>query len=160
MIMNSDKNKIWGAIISLCGALLMLSAIGLLVIAVYPFQVFDVQTPLKVLTPVVNQGECVFAEVNYTKHVSVPATFTAELITKEGWIVTSQLLSSNLPPGKHSVVLGFQLPRLVNTPTKAETVTAHMKITASYSVFGVRNVVVKFATEDFKIKKHTGCNYK
>jgi hypothetical protein len=124
-------------------------------IAVYPFSVFEIETgPLKIITPIVNQGEIIFTEITYNKHVDLPSTVSAQLITKEGWIVTSQLLSCNLPVGRHTAILGFQLPRVVNIPTKDDTITAHMTISASYSVFGVRNILVSFNTEDFQIRKN------
>lgn len=140
-------------VLSLTGIALIISAIGLFIIAIYPFNVININLPVEIITPVVEQGECVFTKLTYYKHTDVPSIIMAQVVTSEGYIVTSQMLASNLPIGEQTVVLGFQLPRFINIDNCNGFITAKFKVTIIYSLFGIRDVLITFDTNEFKIKR-------
>jgi hypothetical protein len=145
------SNVIWQTILSICGITLIISAILLFIVAVYPFDVLSVDTPLRVLTPIVEQGDCVFVLMKYNQKVDGPATITAQVITEQESIIASQQLSLKLQTGEHETVIGFTLPRNITTPKGETTLRSKLEITSRYEIFGFRNLDITYCTEKFLI---------
>jgi len=148
------NNKICYWIVSIFDFRLIALALFMLVIATYPFGAFRIENEtLKIVTPIVKQGDCVFVELGYDKLVDMPSIISAQIITDDYKIIALQMLSCNLEPGKHNIIIGFQLPRKINLPYKDDYIKAHMKITFRYEIFGFRNKDVTCKTDDFKIRE-------
>jgi len=146
---------IWETVLSICGVTLVATSVILFVVAIYPFDVLDVRSPLKVLTKTVEQGDCVFVLMDYDQKIEGPSTVTAQVVTSDGSIISSQQLGLRLPAGKHDMKVGFTLPRNITCPTGKNTLKAKLEITSRYEVLGFRNVDVAYCTEEFTIVPRT-----
>ena len=153
--MTTMASAIWETVLSVCGISLIISAIALFIIAVYPFNVLVVESPLKVLTKVVEQGDCVFVMMDYNQSVEGPSTITAQVLTDGGLIIASHQLGLRLPEGKHAIKIGFTLPRNITAPGGKTTLKAKLEITSRYEILGFRNVDVAYCTEEFQIVPRT-----
>jgi hypothetical protein len=149
---------IWEAILSAAGGALILFSIALFIVAIYPFDILTVKTPLKVLSHTVEQGDCVFVIMDFDQRMEGPSTITAQVIIEEKddhIIIASQQLGMRLPAGKHLTEVGFTLPRNITSPAGKTTFKAKMEITSRYEVFGFRNIDITYCTEDFTIVPRT-----
>lgn len=144
-------NKVWEIVITLCSILLIGASIGLFIIAVYPFDVMEVKSPLKIISPIVEQGDCVFVEMEYTQKISGPSVVTVQVVTEDDINIASQILGLNLEEGHHIVQVGFMLPRNINIISDKKTILAKLKLTSRFEVGGFKNVDINYCTEPFKI---------
>ena len=140
-----------GKFITFCSLFLIISSLLILFISVYPFEIFNIKSPLRVVSKEVQQGDCVFVEMDYKKVTGGTAIVTVQVITKDDVSVANQILGLDLAIGEHKKIVGFMLPRNVNLRSDTNFITAHLKLTSRYQVWGFRNVDIEYETEEFKI---------
>ncbi len=144
-------SKILYGIITISSGLLIIGSLFLGYVAIYPFNVMQVNSPLKIISPVVRQGDCVFTEMEYDQKVNTPSLLTMQVLIDDNIVIASYLLSWNIDQGKHRLVAGFTLPRNINIISNKKTVDAKLKVTAEYTMMGFRRVHSVFYTDKFKI---------
>ena len=138
-------------IITLCSVSLIVSSLLILFIAMYPFEIMSIKSPLRVVSKEVQQGDCLFVEMDYKKSITATSIVTVQVITKDDISVANQILGLDLPSGTHKKIVGFMLPRNINLYSKTDYITAHLKMTARYQIWGFRNIDIEYETEEFKI---------
>lgn len=146
------SNSIWKLIINLCGTVFVTASVFMFIVAIYPFEILTVNTPMKVITPIVEQGDCVFVEMEYEQKIVGASIVTVQVVTDDNINIANQILGLNLEPGKNIIKIGFMLPRNINFPPDKKIIKAKLKLTSRYEIYGFRNIDSHYSTENFNIK--------
>jgi hypothetical protein len=114
----------------------------------WPYNIIDIETPIKILTPQVKQGHYAEMEITYSKHANMPGRRQIQLENGMVVILEKEAMVSNLSVGKNITYrAGFRIPH--NYPTGY----CHATITISHDVNPMRTVTEKFSTQEFEVIK-------
>ena len=143
----------YSSVFLIIGIVLVLFSIGLFTAALYPFNPLELKSPLGIISQskIIQQGDCVFVSMHYVQNAWGSAVVTAQAIMEDNTNIASMLLGLNLEPGENKIIVGFMLPRNINLLSNKKTLTAKLKISFQYKVWGIRTIDVSFYTDNFKI---------
>jgi hypothetical protein len=114
----------------------------------FPYNVIDIETPIKILTPQVKQGSYAEMEITYSKNRDLPGRRQIQLENGMVVILDKEAMVSNLSVGKNITYrAGFKIPH--NYPVGY----CHATITISHDVNPMRTIVEKFSTAEFEVIK-------
>lgn len=142
ILSNSHGLKI--SIISLWTSIL--GAIILIFLLFFPYKVVTINSPQKVLTPIVKAGEAVTISSDYCKYIAIGGTASKDLVGGDISLPLTPVFS-NTPTGCHIVIRAYIVPSF--TPPGKYKITT----TTVYHVNFLRDVSVKYETEEFTVIK-------
>ncbi|MFA6383702.1 MAG: hypothetical protein WCX17_04770 [Parcubacteria group bacterium] len=131
--------------------MLIFTAVFFFIVALYPFKILIVKSPVKVLNPIVQQGDVVFTEMEYTQNTTDTSEVVAQVKTAAGSVIASHIMGLKLEQGTHKKRVGFVLPRQIKCPKNEKYIKARLEITSKYIILGFRRISISYCTEEFKI---------
>jgi hypothetical protein len=108
-------------------------------------RIIDINSPLKVLTPVVRRGESLIYQADYCLYKKFPTTVSRTLVNDAVIVLPDVSSVGKLGCHKAEIQLGI--------PAEAQPGRYYMEGLATYQVSPRRSVVVEFSTEEFLVTK-------
>lgn len=128
------------------GALLLLAGITVVVLywLLWPYEIYEIDQPYEVITPVVAPGDIVEVRQTYCKLLPVPATINIALV--DGYVEPIRVIESNTPIGCYD-----RISRTVVIPKL--TVPGEYKIRYTFHVHPnpIRTVTVTAESDTFTV---------
>jgi len=128
------------------GTILFITGLILLIFFWYnwPYKVVEFKEPIHILTPIVHVGENLIYELDYCKHVDIPATLSKEYI--DGVVYAAPPVVVNNPKGcgiKNGITL---------VPNLLEGVYS-MRFSYSYKMNPIRTITIVVESEKFEVRR-------
>ena len=123
-----------------------LFTIYILFLMFWPYKVYEVYTqPLPVTPTIVNAGERITVHVDSEKFMEIPSLCSSLLFNDT--VILLPDTKSNLPKGK------IDIKWKVKIPNYADSGTYRVRITLTFRVNFLRDIVQTYETEPFTVKK-------
>ena len=113
----------------------------------FPFKILELTHPIKVLDPNVERGGTVRLQLEFEKFGNYAVTPVKYIICDDGNLVTvaSPNKKTNLPAGRHTLILTFPVPE------KTSTGRCHYELNNVYHINPLRNETLLFISEAFRV---------
>lgn len=116
-----------------------------LIVAFYPFKIFEMTAPIKIITPAY-AGEVAFYEVYYKKYRQIPAKVNKQLVN--GVNISFAEVVVNAPIGEDHIGGYLPIPEYIKTGTHTLVWTATYIL---YFPFYDRTIEYRYESEPFEI---------
>ena len=113
----------------------------------WPFQTIVVESPCKVITPVVKAGDRVYYEFNYKKLANRGTILSKQLVNNT--IIFYPIEQSNIESGPGEILKIVS----VCVPIYAPPGKYKLFVTAVYRISPIRNITKRWETEEFEVVK-------
>ena len=137
------------SIISVILVLLMIAAIGSVVVILYSYRI--PKPEVKLVTPIVQPGDAIFAEMKYNKKIESSSILSVQLITDSNVVIATYLLSWKLDKNSDKVVLGVALPKNILTIDPRPKWKAKLKFTSVHELLGIKTADESYSTDYFEV---------
>ena len=112
----------------------------------YPYPTMIVESPAKILNPIVHQGEILQVQINCEKFTDRPGVVTRQIINEIIYVMPSYI--SNYPVGKNNKV-----SYSTRIPNELPPGTYYIRTTIEYEFPPFRKIDYIFDTEQFTVVK-------
>ena len=137
------------SIISVILVLLTIAAIGSVVVILNPSRISKPE--VKLVTPIVQPGDAIFAEMKYNKKIESSSILSVQLITDSNVVIATYLLSWKLDKNSDKVVLGVALPKNILTIDPRPKWKAKLKFTSVHELLGIKTTDESYSTDYFEV---------
>lgn len=145
------KDRLWHTMAIVTFALASIIVMTALFWTAFPYQVSDVEVPIKILNKdnQIRIGEPIEMELIVSKPNNIKPEGSVFITCNDGNLVTMNSLTTNLPAGNYKVINN----RYVLPPKVAVGTTCQFNFRNVYQVNPIREIVKDWYSEEFEVIK-------